>query len=184
MSLSGIRVVDFSGQIAGPYCSKLFVDGGADVIKVESESGDPLRHWSASGATLEGEDSALFRFLNAGKQSVVGSPEDPHVRALIAESDLVIQAHGLETDSGECVDVEKLSKAFPSLVILSITPYGLSGPWAGRRATEFTIQAESGSIGLRGLFGKEPFAAGGRIGEWAAGTYAGVAALPAVLRAR
>ena len=72
---------------------------------------------------------------------------------------------------------------FPGLVVLSITPYGLAGPWAGRRATEFTLQAESGSIGMRGLMGHEPFQAGGRLGEWAAGSFGAVGALAAVLRA-
>ncbi|MGE4606807.1 MAG: CoA transferase, partial [Myxococcota bacterium] len=182
--LSGIRVIDFSDQIAGPYCSKLFVDAGAEVIKIESPEGDSLRRWSSTGADLRGEDSALFTFLNAGKQSVVGTAADPRVEALLAEADLVIEAHGLESDAGERLDVSELAAAYPSLVVLSITPYGLTGPWADRRATEFTLQAESGSIGVRGLMGKEPFAAGGRISEWAAGAFGAVAALPAVFRAR
>ncbi len=69
---------------------------------------------------------------------------DPHVAALIAEADLVIEAHGLETDTGERLDVARLRAAHPSLVVLSITPYGRTGPWADRQATEFTLQAESG----------------------------------------
>jgi crotonobetainyl-CoA:carnitine CoA-transferase CaiB-like acyl-CoA transferase len=182
--LRGIRVLEFSDQIAGPYCSKLFVDGGAEVIKVESPEGDSLRRWSATGADLRGEDSALFTFLNAGKQSVVGTVEDPGVQALLAEADLVIEAYGLESDSRRRVDVAALRAAHPALVVLSITPYGTSGPWADRKATEFTLQAESGSIGMRGLMGKEPIQAGGRIGEWAAGTFGAVGALPAVFRAR
>jgi len=182
--LAGIRVLDFSDQIAGPYCSKLFVDGGAEVIKVESPQGDSLRRWSATGADLHGEDSALFTFLNAGKQSVVGTPTDPHVEALLAAADLAIEAHGLESDAGQPLDVARLRSTYPSLVLLSITPYGLMGPWANRRATEFTLQAESGSIGMRGVMGKEPFRAGGRISEWAAGVYGAVAALLAVFRAR
>jgi len=182
--LAGIRVLDFSDQIAGPYCSKLLVDGGAEVIKVESPVGDSLRRWSATSAELGDRDAALFTFLNAGKQSVVGGAADPHVEALLAEADLVIEAHGLESDGGESLDVARLCAAHPSLVVLSITPYGLTGPWADRQATEFTLQAESGSISMRGLMGKEPFQAGGRISEWAAGTYGAVAALPAVFRAR
>jgi crotonobetainyl-CoA:carnitine CoA-transferase CaiB-like acyl-CoA transferase len=182
--LAGIRVLDFSQQIAGPYASKLFADAGAEVVKVEPPEGDSLRAWSATGAGLRGEDSALFKFLHAGKQSVVGSVADPHVEALLAEADLVLEAHGLESDTGVRLDVARLRAAHPALVVLSITPYGLTGPWAERQATEFTLQAESGSIGVRGLMGQEPFQAGGRISEWAAGCFGAAAALPAVFRAR
>jgi crotonobetainyl-CoA:carnitine CoA-transferase CaiB-like acyl-CoA transferase len=182
--LAGLRVLDFSSQIAGPYCSKLLADGGAEVIKVEPPEGDSLRHWSATGADLGDVDSALFTFLNAGKQSVVGTAGDPHVAALIAATDLVVEAHGLESDTGKQLDVPRLRAAHPALVVLSITPYGLTGPWAGRRATEFTLQAECGSIGIRGLMGGEPFQAGGRISEWAAGAYGAFAALSAVVHAR
>lgn len=182
--LSGIRVLDFSTQIAGPYCSKLLADGGAEVIQVERPEGDSLRRWSATGADLSGRDSAFFAYLSAGKQSVVGASGDPHVQALLAEADLVIEAHGLESDTGEKLDVDTLREEHPSLVVLSITPYGRIGPWAGRRATEFTIQAECGSLGMRGVMGNEPYQAGGRITEWSAGTYGAVAALPAVLHAR
>jgi crotonobetainyl-CoA:carnitine CoA-transferase CaiB-like acyl-CoA transferase len=182
--LTGIRVVELSDQIAGPYCAKLFVDAGAEVIKVEAPEGDSLRRWSATGADLHGEDSAFFTFLNAGKQSVVGAATDPHVAALLADADLVIAAHGLESDTGQCLDVAGLRRGHPSVVVVSITPYGTTGPWADRRATEFTLQAEAGSIGMRGVMGQEPFQAGGRISEWASGAYAAVAALPAVLHAQ
>lgn len=182
-SLAGLGVLDFSGQIAGPYCSKLLLDGGAEVIKVEPAQGDPLRRWSATGAELGDRDGALFTFLNAGKRSVIGSAADPHVTELLAEADLVIEAHGLATDDAERLDVDALRARHPGLVILSITPYGLTGPWKNRLATEFSLQAESGSLGIRGLSGQEPFQAGGRVTEWAAGAYAAAAALPAVFRA-
>ncbi len=182
--LAGVRVLDFSGQIAGPYCSKLFADAGACVVKVEPPGGDPLRRATAPGAAPDRADSALFTFLNAGKQSVVGGVGDPQVARLLAEADLVIEAYGLETDAGVRLDVAALREARPALVFLSITPYGTEGPWAGRVANEFTLQAESGSIGVRARMGEQPFQAGGRIGEWAAGVYGAVAALPALLRAR
>jgi crotonobetainyl-CoA:carnitine CoA-transferase CaiB-like acyl-CoA transferase len=182
--LAGIRVLDFSSQIAGPYCSKVLIDGGAEVLKVETPEGDSMRRWSASGAELGGRDSALFTYLNAGKQSVVGAATDDHVKALIAGADLIIEAHGLETDGDTRLNVAALRAEHPSLVILSITPYGLTGPWANRLATEFTIQAESGSIGMRGLMGDEPIQAGGRIAEWGAGVYGAVASLPAIFHAR
>lgn len=182
--LVGYRVLDFSSQIAGPYASKLFVDAGADVIKIELRDGDSLRHWSASGADLADDDSAIFTFLNAGKRSVVGRAGDAHVRDLLAQADVVITAHGLESDTSERLDVAALRAAHPALVVLTITPYGTTGPWSDRRATEFTLQAESGSIGMRGLGGQEPFQAGGRIAEWAAGVFGAVAALAALMHAR
>ncbi|MEE2679016.1 MAG: CoA transferase [Myxococcota bacterium] len=177
--LRDLRVVDFSSQIAGPYATKLFVDAGADVIKVESESGDPLRAWSATGADLAGEDGALFRFLNHGKRSVVGRPGDEAVLELVATADLVVDdfAPGV-------LDALDLPGRFPGLVWLSITPWGRGGPWDGRPWSEFTVQAQCGSIGVRGLPGREPFQCGGRTTEWLAGTFAAVGALAAVQKAR
>src|SRR5271156_7078022 len=67
--LSGFRVVDLSSWIGGAYCTKLLADGGAEVIKVESSEGDPLRRWSASGAVIPADDGALFNFLGASKRS-------------------------------------------------------------------------------------------------------------------
>ena len=72
--LRSLRVVDLSTGIAGGYATKLFADAGADVVKVEPAGGDPLRRHSASGADLGSEDGALFRFLHAGKRSIVGEP--------------------------------------------------------------------------------------------------------------
>ena len=186
--LCGFRVLELSDQIAGPYCGKLFVDAGADVIKVESATGDGMRRWSATGALgtdpQEDSSSPLFTFLNAGKQSVVGSVDDAHVQNLLSGADLAIVASGLESDGEALFDPAALRAAYPALVVLSITPYGRTGPWTDRRATEFTLQAESGSIGMRGVMGQQPFQAGGRITEWAAGSYGAVASLPAIFRAR
>ncbi|MDP6977252.1 MAG: CoA transferase [Myxococcota bacterium] len=174
--LRGLRVVDLSSEIAGPYCTKLLADAGADVIKVESEAGDSLRTWSATRGRLEGETGALFRFLNASKRSVVGEPNDTHVAALLAEADLVVEDFGVGSD----FDREALHEHHPGLVLLSLSPFGLTGPYADRPSSEFTIQAESGSIGGRGVPGCEPFIAGGRMTEWVAGTFSSAAALAAL----
>ncbi len=179
--LNQLRVIDHSSEIAGPYCSKLFADAGADVIKLEASQGDPLRTWSATGADLGGQDGALFRYLNASKRSVVGSLDEAagaESEALIASADLLIE----DLPPLAC-DRPALLERHPGLVILSITPFGLTGPMADRPATDFTIQAESGSIGVRGRPGSEPYQAGGRTAEWAAGCFAAVAALAAIRRA-
>ena len=178
--LRNVRVVDFSSDIAGPYCSKLLADAGADVVKVETAAGDPLRRWSATGADLRGEDGALFRFLNTSKRSVVGDADDAEVCALLADADLVIDSGGPDALYTALDEPGR----DPRLCWLSITPFGCEGPYRDRPATEFTIQAEAGSIGTRGLPGGEPFQAGGRTTEWIGGTYAAVAGLAAVLRAQ
>ena len=71
----GLLIVDLCENIAGPYATKLFVDAGAQVIKVEPRGGDPMRRWTASFQDLpEDEASPLFQYLNAGKQSIVLDP--------------------------------------------------------------------------------------------------------------
>lgn len=178
-ALRELRALDFSTQIAGPYCTKLLADAGADVIKIEPDCGDPLRRWSATGADLGDADGALFRFLNASKRSVVASPGDRELSELIASADLVV-----ESFAPGVIEELDLRRRHPELVLLSISPFGHRGPWANRPTTEFVVQAECGSIGARGLPGAEPFQAGGRTTEWLAGTYAAVGALAAVQRAR
>jgi crotonobetainyl-CoA:carnitine CoA-transferase CaiB-like acyl-CoA transferase len=177
--LRDLRVIDLSTGIPGAYATKLLADAGADVVKVEPPGGDPLRRWSATGADLRSRDGALFQFLHTSKRSVVGGPNDPEVRALVEGADLAV-----ESFEHDALDSVALCAAAPGLVLLSITPFGRSGPYAGRPASEFTVQAECGSIGARGLPDQAPFMAGGRTTEWVGGTFAAVAALAAVRRAR
>jgi len=185
--LKDLRILDHSSGIAGPYCSKLFADAGADVIKLERAGGDHLRRWSASRADLGSEDGGLFRYLNASKRSVVGSLPDPdspsdaagEIDSLLASADLLI----VDSPPGE-IDLARMLERHPGLVILSITPFGLDGPLANRPATDFTIQAESGSLGSRARPGHEPYQAGGSVSAWAGGSFAAVAALAAIRGAR
>ena len=160
--LDGIRVLDRTAGIAGPYCTKVLADAGADVVKVEPPDGDPLRRHGSG---------ALFEYLNASKRSVVG----PHHELEAAADVLVVDG---------VVDVAALRRANPALVVVTITPFGFDGPWVGRPATEFTLQAAAGSTGSRGLPDREPLAAGGRLGEWLTGTYAAAGALAALLHVR
>jgi hypothetical protein len=91
--LSGLQVVDLSSGLAGAYCAKLLADGGADVVKVEDPGGDPLRRVVECGAPLAaGEDGALFRFLCASSESVVG--DAALARELVARADVVVWSAG------------------------------------------------------------------------------------------
>jgi crotonobetainyl-CoA:carnitine CoA-transferase CaiB-like acyl-CoA transferase len=181
--LNDLRVIDFSDTIAGSYATKLLVDAGAEVIKVEPLSGDRMRHWSEvnfrSVASRGGEDSALFQFLNTSKKSITGELGDVAVDQIIDGADIVVN-----TFLPGNFDVDQFCDQFPHVVLLSITPYGHTGPYRDRAATEFILQAESGSLSGRGLPDRAPFMAGGRITEWVGGTYAAVAALAAARKAR
>lgn len=175
-------VLDLSGGIAGPYCTKLLADAGADVVKVETAAGDPLRSWTASGADRGGRDGALFRYLNAGKRSVLADAAtvagDPELGRLLPGAALVVHDGVLQP-----ADVSALRAAHPALVVVSVTPFGLESPWADRPVTEFTLQALCGSTAGRGLASERPLHAGGRLGEWICGVYAGFAATAALYRA-
>jgi crotonobetainyl-CoA:carnitine CoA-transferase CaiB-like acyl-CoA transferase len=157
--LDGLTIVDRTTEIAGPYCSKLLADAGADVVRVEPSEGDPLRGWRSGG---------LFEYLSAWKRSVTAG-EDAE---LIAAADAVI------TNRRE--DIAALRAAHPDLVVVSITPFGCDGPYVDLPATEFTLQAMCGSTGGRGLPERPPLAPGGRLGEWVTGSYAAVATAAAL----
>jgi len=192
--LDGVRVLDLSTEIAGPYATKLFADAGADVVKIEAPSGDPLRSWKASAQLgdsaplAENEDGALFRFLNASKRSAVLDLETEAGRDafldLAASADIVVEsfAPGRMAEFG--LSIEALQVRNPKLSLLSITPFGQDGPWAKRPATEFTLQAETGSTDNRGYPDRMPLGVGGRIGDYVSGTYLAAGALAALRATR
>ncbi|OBA64845.1 CoA-transferase [Mycobacterium sp. 1100029.7] len=182
--LAGYRVIDLSTGIAGAYCTKLLADGGADVVKVESPQGDPLRRWSASGANIPADgDGALFSFLAGAKNSVVADPASGDdvelVNRLLSAADAVIWSTGSTVAGLPDFTPKAIQKRHPHLTVTAITPFGLEGPWCDRAATEFTLQAWSGGIvGLgRGEQERAPVYVGGQVGEYLAGVYASVATL-------
>jgi crotonobetainyl-CoA:carnitine CoA-transferase CaiB-like acyl-CoA transferase len=180
--LAGLRVLELSTGIAGPYATKLLADAGADVTKIEHpDGGDPLRRWTACGVVPPaGEDGALFRFLNTSKQSVAldWTTAGGHARLLelAAGADVVVESLGL--------DETAVTARSPATSVVSISWFGRAGPWADRPATEFTLQAWAGSTGSRGTCDRPPLAARGRLGEWLGGGYAAIGALAAVASAR
>jgi crotonobetainyl-CoA:carnitine CoA-transferase CaiB-like acyl-CoA transferase len=182
--LAGYTVVELSTGIAGAYCTKLLADGGADVIKVEPPEGDPLRRWSSSDALIAaGNDGALFSYLAGSKHSVVADAavgdDVEMVHKLLATADAVVWSAGSKLAEHPDFGPLAIRSAHPHLTVTSITPFGLEGPWKGRAATEFTLQAWSGGIiGLgRGLPERAPVFVGGQVGEYLAGAYASAATL-------
>ncbi|MBV8806991.1 MAG: CoA transferase [Sinobacteraceae bacterium] len=173
--LAGLRVVEVGTDIAAPYCTKLLVDLGADVCKVESPAGDPLRDW--------GPSSGLFEYLNAGKRGLtvdLASPSDP-LHELITQADLVVE--NLPVGSAERLDLgldrEALQRINPNLVVVRISDWGQDGPRCDHPSTPLTVQAASGWVNMREL-GRSPVQAGARIPEYIAGGYAALGALTAL----
>ena len=178
--LAGTRVLDLSSGIAGAYCTKLLVDAGAGVVVVEPPEGQALRRRTPPGRTEEAnEDGALFRFLHTGTQSVVAAPEDRvgAVARLVERADVVV----VDAAPPDRTAIT-LAADHPHLIVVSLSPFGLHGPWAERVASDLTLQALSSSIAGRGERHGSPVTAGGELTEWASGAAAAVAVLVALRR--
>ncbi|WP_280463455.1 CaiB/BaiF CoA-transferase family protein [Nocardia carnea] len=188
--LDGYTVVTLAGGIGGFYCTKLLADAGARIVFAEPTQGVALRRRTSSDATPEpGVDGALFQFLAGAGHSVVVDPSRAQDRdmldALLTDADAVVWSPGGGPGDDPHFAPAELRERHPHLVVTAITPFGLDGPWAGRPATEFTLQAWSGGIvGLgRGAPERAPVHIGGEVGEWFAGAHAATATLTARHRA-
>src|SRR5271168_4088607 len=169
--LADVRVVEMSDRIAGSYCGKLLVDAGADVRKIEPPQGDWLRRFSASGSALPaGADSPLFGYLNAGKRSVTSSAVD--LRSELAGADIIVVTATRSQAAQLGIDPQQLLAEFPRAVIVTISDFGWTGPYADRAASEFTLQAWSGLTGFRGDPAGPPISIGGDLGEYMGGVWA------------
>ncbi|WP_082680880.1 CaiB/BaiF CoA transferase family protein [Mycolicibacterium novocastrense] len=178
--LDDVRVIEVSDRIAGAYCGKLLADAGADVVKVEPPEGDPLRRVTATGATLDDStDSPLFSYLNAGKRGVTAISGD-----LLAGADIIVVTGDQSAARRNGVDPAALLAVAPGCSVVSISDFGWTGPWSGRPATEFTLQAASGLTGFRGDPAGPPISIGGDLGEYMGGIWAAYGALALRRRVR
>ncbi|WP_104182663.1 CaiB/BaiF CoA-transferase family protein [Mycobacterium avium] len=181
--LRDLRVVEISDRIAGSYCGKLLLDAGAQVRKIEPPQGDWLRRYSASGSPVApGADAPFFSYLNAGKRSVTfgsGGDDAARFRAELAGADVIVVTAGPSRAAALGIDPSRLLRQSPRAIVVTISDFGWTGPFAQRAATEFTLQAWAGSPGFRGDPAGPPIAIGGDLGEYMGGVFAafGVLAL-------
>ncbi len=176
--LEELRVVEISDRLAGSYCGKLLVDAGAQVRKVEPPQGDSLRGYSATCSPVPpGQASPLFCYLNAGKSSLSVSPESQRLQAELAGADVAIVALSPSRASALGIDPQRLLASAPRSVVVTISDFGWTGPFADRAATEFTLQAWAGCTGFRGDPAGPPISIGGDLGEYMGGVYAAFGAL-------
>ncbi|MDX1886591.1 CoA transferase [Mycolicibacterium sp. 120270] len=174
-SLAGLRVVELGTDITAPYCTKLLVDLGADVCKVELPPGDPMRGWGSGGG--------LFEYLNAGKRGLtIDLTSDPAMLVdLLARADVLVEnlPAGTPQRWEWGLDRDSLQRINPNLVVVRISDYGQDGPRFDRQSTALTLQAASGWVSTREP-DRPPVQAGARIPEYIAGGYAALGALTAL----
>ncbi|HET7075477.1 MAG TPA: CoA transferase, partial [Mycobacterium sp.] len=176
--LHDLRVIEISDRIAGSYCGKLLVDAGAQVRKVEPPQGDWLRRYTAGCSPVpEGAGSPLFSYLNAGKRSLTSAPGTERYRAELAAADVVVVTAGRSQAAALDIDPQRLLADSPRAIIVTISDFGWTGPYADRAASEFTLQAWAGSPGFRGDPAGPPVATGGDLGEYMGGVFAAFGAL-------
>ena len=167
-ALAGLRVLERGGGLALAYCGKLLADQGGDVVKVEPAGGDALRRWRASDPDRPSRGtSALFRFLNTSKRSVVVT--DAELDALERWADVIVVGDGVTPAGGAT-----------GAVVVDLSAFVSGGPLDGCPWTEFTLQGWCGSISARGYPDRPPLQQGGRVGEWLGGATGAFAALAGV----
>ena len=164
-ALEGLVVVERAEGIAGPLCGKLLAGFGAEVIKVEPPTGDVSRTLGPfPDDDPDPEASGLFLYLNAGKKSVVVDADNPshrgRLRELIDRADVLIDGPQAGRQASD-----ELSRTNPDLVVVSITPFGLSGPYRDFAATNLVVHALSGELGLAGSRHLPPLKKGGKPGR-------------------
>lgn len=181
-ALTGIRVVDLTRILAGPFCSMLLADMGAEVIKIESPGrGDPVRQ---QGAIKYGM-SWYFAQFNRNKKSLtldLYSAEGKEILAkLISQADVLVENYRPGVLAKMGFDQERLDQLNPALVVCNINGYGSTGPYADRPSFDFIAQAMSGFMSVNGPPDGEPMRAGPPISDLIAGLYAAFGVVSALV---
>ena len=187
--LAGLRVLDLSRVLAGPWCTQLLADLGAEVIKIERPgSGDDTRHWGPPWHG-EGDDrvAAYFLSANRGKKSAAidfARPEGSAlVRKLAEDSDVVVENFKIGGLEKFGLDAASLRATDPKLIVASITGFGQDGPYADRAGYDYIIQAMGGLMSVTGLPDGEPGGGPMRVGVAVADLFTGMYTCVAILAA-
>ncbi len=183
LPLEGVRVLDLSRVLAGPYATMMLADLGADVLKIEHpERGDDTRHW---GPPFAGGESAYFLSVNRNKSSAGVDLKDPEgrekVKKLATNADVVIENMRRGALEKLGLGYEALKELNPGIVYCSITGFG-PGPDEDRPGYDFLIQARGGIMGITGFPDGEPTKVGVAIADMVCGLQAAMAVLAALHR--
>ena len=183
-ALRGVRVLELADGVAAAYCARQFALWGADVVVLECEGGSRLRRMGPHGGEGAGRESLLWQFVAANKRAMSLSFACPDEDALL---DQLRRADVLVTDWADAdfdrwgLTLADLRERVPGLVLVSVSPLGLDGPYAGLAGSELVVQALSGYTGLNGEKRRAPLKAPGHILGYTCGVSAFVAALAALI---
>ena len=189
-ALSDLRVIDLSSNVAGPLCTKMFADFGADVIKVESPVGDDEARGlgpfakSLAGERDDSESSGMYLYLHTNKRGITLNLESQQgmslLRELLGSADVVVESFGPGVMEGMGLGFAALEKLRPGIILTSITPFGQTGPWRDHQATDLVEYAASGLSYVNGLEGREPLKSPGPESYYQAGLSAFVGSMTAI----
>ncbi len=173
-ALQNIRVLDLTRILAGPYCTMMLADYGADVLKIEQPgSGDGTRQW---GPPWVGDQAAYFLSANRNKKSMTLDLKTGEglaiLKKLAAEADVLIENFKVDTMQRMGLDYETLSQINPGLIYCSITGYGQNGPYRERPGFDFLIQAQGGVMSITGPADGEPYKVGVAVVDVTTGLFA------------
>ena len=189
-ALSDVKVLDLTRYIAGPYCTKLLADYGADVIKIERPgSGDPAR---SMGPFFKDdphpEKSGLFMHLNTNKRSITLNLKSATGRKILKELvkgvDVLVENFSPRVMPSLGLSYEELEKVNPRLVMTSISNFGQTGPYRDFKASDLIIFGIGGAMYDNGLPEREPTKKGGRVIEYQGGAHAATATMVALFIAK
>ncbi len=190
--LTGLRVLDLSRVMAGPWCTQILADMGAEVIKIERpQSGDDTRHWGPPWFKdrdgNETRESAYYLSANRGKHSVtvdMGKPEGQAlIRELAAQSDILVENFKSGGLARKGLDYATLEALNPGLIYCSITGFGQTGPMAAMAGYDYLVQAQGGLMSITGAADGEPGAGPQRVGMAVSDLTTGMNATIAILGA-
>ena len=188
LPLKGLRVIELARILAGPWAGQTLADLGAEVIKIESKTGDDTRTWGPPFInTGEETNAAYYHSCNRGKQSVSLDFKDKNdllkLKNLIASADILIENFKVGGLDKYGLDYKTLHNNYPSLIYCSITGFGQTGPYAKRAGYDFLMQGMSGLMSITGEPDSQPQKVGVAVTDIFTGLYA-VIAIQAALRSR
>jgi crotonobetainyl-CoA:carnitine CoA-transferase CaiB-like acyl-CoA transferase len=184
MALEGVRIIDFTGHVAGPVASMLLADFGADVIKVEATDGEHCRRWGVARFGPKKDISSLFAAVNRNKRDIAVDLKSPEgleiVQRLMATADVVMENLNAGVAERLGVGYEQAREIKPDIIYCSISGFGKTGPWRGLPGYDSQMQALGGVSSITGEEGRPAVRVGPSTIDFLSGTHAALGVMMAL----